>query len=211
MELITRTAIGAAMLLAGGAVADVITIRNGPNLGDTVLSDLIVWDAAGNQEVILQPGFGGDASADDITLGEDDSAVFVSNLVVTKTFVSLKSGQTEGEWKLGLDVGVVSGMAAMLIDTTGAFTLHIDALDGDGAGYIPLVGEQIHFVDGFNPDYPGWFVGTRANFRDGEILVGFNGMSEVVRSGVGVTVTPAPATIALAALAGAVGIGRRRR
>ncbi len=209
MELMNRTVVATAMLLAGSAVADVITIRN-TNSDGIMLSDLIVWDAAGNQEVILQPGFGDDESADDRSLGRRDSAVFVSNLVIKKTFVSFKFGPSEAEWK-SADVNIVSGMAAMLADVTGAFTLHIDALDREGSQYVPPVGDQIFFVDGFNPDYPGWFVGTRADFRDGEILDGFNGMSEVVLSGIDVVVTPAPATIALAALAGIVGIGRRRR
>lgn len=183
-------------LLAGASSADVITIRNNLN-SDLVLSDLIVWDDAGKQEVILKPGFDPAESADDETMKKGESRVFVTTITVKKYFLSSKNDNSEAEYKPKAgDVGIVAAQAAALTDPSGLLSLHLEAVSDEGANLVLPEGLILMFENGQSPEAPGWFVGTQADFFKGEILAPYSGPAIVRSSGVEVTVDPTPECVA---------------
>lgn len=208
---VIRGAVAGTLALAAGAPAvvqaDVIEITN-PLAWAATLSDLIVWDASGKQEVILKPGTDPAAMADNVKLGHQESRIYVTELKVAKYFVSTLSGTLgEYEWKHGPRVDITT-TTAMLTDTATGAALHTAVTDLLGAAVTVEPGTIAHFQDGLSPEYPGWFVGTTADFVLGEITGGFTGSAVFEPGQLSVRVIPAPAALALLGLA--LALGRRR-
>lgn len=208
-------ALGAGLLAgAGGAHAGVVTVKN--NGKDAVtFSDLIAYgkpdkDGKRQQQVLKKPGFAAGDAADDETLAKDEQRVFVTDFAVDKIFVSQKVGNSEVEWKTGLQVDQPiacntfvqpgSGLAlySVLFDMTSAFTSLED-------------GTMVSFQDGYSADLPGYFVGTQVDFDTGDIHTPFSGVAMVAGAGLWYgSDIPSPGSAALLALGGLAAARRRR-
>ena len=195
--------------LSPAALAGVVTVKNTNGKYPITLSDLIVWDKEGKQQVIKKPGFDKDGSADDEEIPFPGERVYVTDFDVAKYFCSIKVGDLEYETKNNLTVSTVSSLNQM-IDPQSQNALHMELLDGQYALAEAPVGAFYHFENGLSEQFPGWFVGTDVDFVGGEILNGFTGVAQVVGSGGHVEVTPTPGTAALL-LGGAGALARRKR
>jgi hypothetical protein len=169
----------------------VITVRNKSEKYTFTLSDLIVWDKDGKQQVIKKPGFDEAGKADDEELKPEDQRVFVTDFDVVKYFVSTKIGSTEIEWKQTSSVTLIGSTAQMVDPRTGQ-GLHGETCDDSGAHHAPEPGQMFHFEGGFSPDLPGWFLGRVADLERGEILEPYTGPAQVIASGLETEYAPTP-------------------
>ncbi|MGH8672234.1 MAG: PEP-CTERM sorting domain-containing protein [Burkholderiales bacterium] len=176
-----------------------------------VLSDLIVFGkAAGQKNTLLKLN---DAS-DDITVPEDGRRTFDVGFEIDKLFISRTDSGSEFETVL------------FNIEQRGPIKLpaleHVSpapqplfpALDFDLAIAPPIAGTEIDFVDGLNASFPGWFVGTTADFDTGSVSDGFTGTGRILPGLFRVQAVPRsvpePITLALVGV-GLAGIAAARR
>jgi hypothetical protein len=181
-------ALAAGGCLAALAQADIITVKNTGN-DKVTLSDLIVYDAEGKEEVILKPN---DAS-DDVELGSDDSRVFVTKFKAAKYYVSVTVGKSEHEWLKTVEVKVPEPKAvSYYINPAREQPVHCAVVEPIGALIPPPPGAEFFVEEGFVAEWPGLFFGRTPDFATGEILDPYTGPAAALDAQLSIDVEEGP-------------------
>jgi hypothetical protein len=183
----------------------VLNVTNPTEL-EKVLSDLIAYGAQGEKSVILKPG---DAS-DDITFAPHMTRLFDAGFEVKRYLVSSTVGNSEFESVIFDVTSALVRELSFLEDAQSQAPLVL-ALDFEMTNYQPPPPDAVmNFVNGLNPNLPGYFVGTSVNFDSGAVLGAFTGSARFIAPRFDVSVVPEPAAW-LAMSMGIIGLAARRR
>ncbi|MBX3640522.1 MAG: hypothetical protein KF888_08415 [Nitrosomonas sp.] len=150
--------------------------------------------------LVLSPG---DASDDKKIASGDSHTIYVPFKVIrlaTSVTITREDGSTSEGESVKLNWGEIFGTSAnfsFLIDSSNSDLLNVSVDYLLDVNRDIASGTTIDFINGTNPLFPGWFVGTSFDFALGEVLDPFTGRASVYEGVLNIRVVPEPSTLLL--------------
>ncbi|MFG0286271.1 MAG: hypothetical protein ACF8R7_17805 [Phycisphaerales bacterium JB039] len=161
------------------AHADTIEVKNKQLKGTVTLSDLIVYNAAGDSETILATG---DAT-DDVEIEAGKTKRFTTKELdgaVVSYEISITTAKGEHEWdKRGREVRIIVPEPVTYFDEAGGDRPVHCAIDPGAPNPVLEPGEVYFIENGGTPELPGLFFGLTYDVKAGEIVDPFTGQVQV--------------------------------
>jgi hypothetical protein len=165
---------------------DIVEVSNPHPTLSWTLSDLIIYGANGEKQVVLKPN----DPSDDIVIAPQGSKIFGPfPFDVVRYFVSTQVGDSEFE-SIVLKVKVLEPQPVAFFQSLSTQQPLVYVIDQSVYPPHPPLGTKFSFRNGINPMLPGTFMGIMPDFENGWVVGQYTGRGVVVYDQAVVTVIP---------------------